>query len=562
MKTVRTLVHAWLVLDFFGDSRRTGGTSSSLTTTIFTQSFLALVFAALLYPETPPVPFAAANLCLSSLLVAVGTLGDHDQLNRRRADQALLATAPIARRTVVFARSGHAAFYACLVTIGMALPPAILLGFLQHDPLQMVAYVALACACSGLATGALAVANRAFARCFGHARAALLAGTTKAMLLGFGVAMFALGMQRLQRTADALPIGRLGAELLPPYQAARLLAHPHELWRLLPFLAGGALLLLLAIAIGEVEARSQSRGGANGPLRRLLRKLAGRGPQLAIAEFTAASMWRSPGFRSRVLPLLGLPAGMVFLSLQGDGQPNSYVFLCLLLQMPAIYLPFLIAFLPRADQTDTGWVFEQSPHLTRELVRDATWRALVTHVLLPVHAVALLLACLCSRSPLDAAAASMFAFGLAIVAARPMLRSLDCVPFTQNRDADAATDLGGLFTFALLLGGLGSAFGGFLAPWQRWPVAGLCLAISFWLLGRRPTGVTPMAALPPDQTAEVAKPTGSGAGDKPEVLTEGEDPDTTPPPPEASLTRELRAILLLYAASSVLPTLVGTMFAA
>ena len=88
MRTVRALVHAWLVLDFFGDARRTGGTGSSLTTTIFTQSFLAFVFAALMYPETPPVPFAAANLCLSSLLVATGALSDHDQLNRRRADAA------------------------------------------------------------------------------------------------------------------------------------------------------------------------------------------------------------------------------------------------------------------------------------------------------------------------------------------------------------------------------------------------------------------------------------------------------------------------------------------
>lgn len=177
MKTVRTLVHAWLVLDFFGDARRSGGASSTLTTTIFTQSFLALVFAALLYPETPPVPFAAANLCLSTLLVATGALGDHDQLNRRRADQTLLGTAPIARRTVVFARSGHAAFYVCLVTIGMALPPAILLACLRSSPLQAVLYVVAACACSGLATGALATAIRGLARCFGQARAALLAGT-------------------------------------------------------------------------------------------------------------------------------------------------------------------------------------------------------------------------------------------------------------------------------------------------------------------------------------------------------------------------------------------------
>jgi len=158
----------------------------------------------------------------------------------------------------VFARSGHAAFYVCLVTIGMALPPGILLGFLRGDPLQTLGYTAFACACSGLATGALAVGMRFLARCCGYARAALIAGTGKALLLGGGVAMFALGMQRLQLTADALPIGRLGAELLPPYHAARLLAHPDDLWRLLPFVGGACLLLLLGIAIGEAEAQRNS----------------------------------------------------------------------------------------------------------------------------------------------------------------------------------------------------------------------------------------------------------------------------------------------------------------
>jgi hypothetical protein len=547
MKTVRALVHAWLVLDFFGDARRTGGTGSSLTTTIFTQSFLAFVFAALMYPETPPVPFAAANLCLSSLLVATGALSDHDQLNRRRADAALVATSPVRRSIVVLARSGHAAFYVCLITIGMALPPAILLGMLRGSITQTFGYLALACACSGLATGALAVTMRVLDRFFGHARAALLAGTGKAILLGGGVALFALGMQRLQKTADALPIGRLGAELLPPYHAARLLAYPEEMWRLLPFAGGALLLLLLAIATGEWEAARQASTHSDSIPRRLLRRLAGNGPRLGIADFVAVSMWRSAGFRSRVLPLLGLPAGMVFLSLQGSGQPNSFVFLCLLLQMPAIYLPFLIAFLPRADQSDTGWLFEQSPHLTQELVHDAVWRALVTHVLVPVHLLALTLALVFSSSRLDTAAASLFAFALSILVARPMLRTLDCVPFTQNRDADAATDLGSLFTFAMLLGGLGTAFGALLSPWQRWVAALLLLGVTGWQLSQRQTGHTPVRT--------GAAPNGPP---QPEALPRERDPSTEHAPPEASLTRELKAILLLYAACCVVPALYGT----
>jgi hypothetical protein len=46
-RKLAALVETWLILDFFGDARRTGEPSSSLTSTIFTQSFLALVFAAL-----------------------------------------------------------------------------------------------------------------------------------------------------------------------------------------------------------------------------------------------------------------------------------------------------------------------------------------------------------------------------------------------------------------------------------------------------------------------------------------------------------------------------------
>lgn len=551
MRRARALVHAWLVLDFFGDARRSGGAGSTLTTTIFTQSFLAFVFAALFYPETPPVPFAAANLCLSTLLVAVGALGEHDPSNRRRADQVLLATAPVARRVVVLARAGHATFHIALVTIGMALPPAILLGLLRRDAAIVPAYVAAACACSGLAAATLAVAVRGVARAAGHARGQLFAGTAKAVLLGAGVALFALGMQRLRAGADSLPIGRIGAESLLPYHAARLLAHPGELWRLLPFLGAAVLLALLAIAIGEGEPAGARHRARPGLLLPLLRAQTGAGPGRGIAEFVATSVWRSAGFRARVLPLLGLPAGMVFLGLQHEEPRHGYVFLCLLLQLPAIYLPFLIAFLPRADQPGAGWLFEQSPLLTRELVRDATWRALVTHVLLPVHGFALVLGLLGGSRPVEAAAASTFAFGVAVTAARPMLRALPCVPFTQDRDEASALDLGGLFAYALVLGGLAALFGGLLPGALRWPVAGLALLVAWLRLRRHPAGAEPLA-----------QPT-AGPQPQPTLEAAGAQGHRVPAAghSQASLARELRAIGVLYAACSVLPALAGVWLA-
>ncbi|MGB3967884.1 MAG: hypothetical protein WBO45_14215, partial [Planctomycetota bacterium] len=162
---VGALIHTWLLIDFFGDARRAGNAhGSSLTTTIFTQSFGAFVLAALLYPETPPVPFAAATLCLSTLLVAIGALGDESRPERRAADAYLLHGAPVGAWAIAVARAGHAAFALLLVTIGMALPPAVLLAFLTGNWTTAPLYVAGACLCSGLAAGALGVLTRAATR--------------------------------------------------------------------------------------------------------------------------------------------------------------------------------------------------------------------------------------------------------------------------------------------------------------------------------------------------------------------------------------------------------------
>lgn len=552
---VRALVHAWLVLDFFGDSRRTGGNGSSLTTSIFSQSFLAFLFAALLFPEVPPVPFAAANLCLSSLLVAIGVLADHEHRQRRTADRVLLGSAPIRPPQIVAARSLHAAFYVCLVTLGMALPPGVLLAFLTGDALRLPAYLAAACVSSALATGALSTFLRLLERVLGPVRAALAAGTAKALLLAGGLVLFALGLRALDADADALPIGRNGAELLPPYQLAKLLHDPlGESWRAIPLLAAAGALVLLRILLERTDRSEDLRVRGGGPLQRLLRRLAGRGPRLGIAEFVATAMWRNAGFRSRVLPLLGLPAGMVFLTLQGEKNGPSLVFTSLLLQLPAIYLPFVIAFLPRAEQGDTEWIFRHAPHLDLELVRDATWRALVTHVILPVHVAAAALAIPTGRTPLDVAAASLFALGAAVLAARPMLRSLSAVPFSRGEDQDAETDLGGLFSAAILLGGAGVGFALLLPAWGRWPVAAATVLLALRSLLATPSAAAAAATDWPGE-APARKPTPRA---QPTAATTA---TTVTAAAAASLSRELRAIAVLYAAVCVVPSLVGLMFA-
>ncbi|HLQ39324.1 MAG TPA: hypothetical protein VK348_16055 [Planctomycetota bacterium] len=460
MKRIVTLVHAWLVLDFFGDARRSGGGSSTLTTTIFTQSFLALVFAALLYPDYPLVPFAAANLSLSTLLLAVGVLGDPEQRNRQLADHALLSTAPLPAAAVVLARALHAAFYVGLLTVGTALPAAILCAWLVHRPLLVPSYLLLACLCSGLATGALAVLLRAARRWLGVARTALLAGSLKALLLALGVVAFALSLRALQADADALPIGRSGALLLPPYHAAKVLWDPlHNLDRLAGLLGAGAVLLLLGVLLGDQSRARAERVGRKDPLMALLLRLVAGGPARGIAAFTATMLWRSPGLRARVLPLLGVPAAMVFLALK-DGDPRGrQLFLGIALQFPAIYLPFVIAFLPRADQPGTAWVFEQAPRADVALAQRATFAALCTHVLLPVHALAATAMLLSGVPVLLVATAVSCALGIAVVTARLQVGALRAIPFTEPRENADAADLGGLMLYAVGLSLFGAGFG-------------------------------------------------------------------------------------------------------
>lgn len=481
---IRALVGTWLVLDFFGEARRTGGTASTLTTTIFSQSFLAFVVAALLYPEPEPVPFAAANLCLSTLLVLLGSLDDEGPQANRLADRVLLSTAPVSGLTVALARAGHAAFQTLLLTVGMALPPAILLGCRQGQVVLVPAYLLAACISTVLATGTMALLLRASRRWFGSARTALLAGTGKALLLGFGVALFVLSLPALQRDATALPFGRLGAELLPPYHLARLLADPvGDAWRLLPILGLGALLLLANAWVGERERESGdrlARDPMQGPLRAMLRP----GPETAVGLFAAAMLWRSPGLRARVLPLLGLPAAVAFLSLQGEDGRGRALFLAMALQFPAIYLPFVIAFLPRADHPGARWVFDSAPELPIDSVRRATWAALVTHLLLPVQALLLLALLAAGVGPGQAVPAVLFALATGVVAARTMVGELTGIPFTREADRDEELQFGNLLASGIALAAVGAAHA--LLP----TLPGLALlllasAVALWLC-RRP----------------------------------------------------------------------------
>lgn len=554
------LVRAWLVLDFFGDARRDGkGHASTLTTTIFAQSFLALAFAALLYPETPRVPFAAANLSLSTLLLAVGALGAEGRPERRAADAVLLRTAPLSPLAAASARALHAAFALALVTVGMALPPAILLAFLVGDPLQVPLYVAAACLCSGLAAGALGLCARALDAWGGPDRTALAMGTLKAALYGGGLVLFARSLPALDATADALPIGRPALACVPTYHAAKWLAAPlADAWRLGALLAAGATMWLAAALVrdgGEARATARRRGG---PSLALLRRITPPGPVRGVAEFTAIGIWRSPGYRARVLPLLGIPAALVFLVVGGGAAAQDPRLLAVLVQTPAMYLPFLAAFLPRADHPGAAWLFAHAPGLDAAVARDAAWRALVSHVVAPVGlALALAIAALAPGAAGGGVAATLFASGLAVFAARAAVARLTSPPFTVATEGEAGPELGGLMVGAMALGSAGFAFAAWLPSALQWLMALATLALAAWTLRPGRPRATAGLVLPPDATDDLGD-AGVAATATATTTATGEG---APPLAAPSLRRELRAIAVLYALTSLLPLAIGAMFA-
>lgn len=463
MRHALPLVRTWLLLDFFGDSRRTGGTGSTLTTAIFGQAFLAMVMAGLLYPDVPPVPFAAANLALSTLLVGLGTLGGETGQLRAEADRVLLATAPVRAWEVVLARALHGAFHVVLVTVGMALPPAILLAYLTRDPLRALLYLPCACLLAGLVVGALTLLLQILRSGLGQMRAALISGTARAVLLALGVIAFATCLPALEQDANALPIGRLGAELMPPYQAARFLAAPATEWPRFLLLAGLGLGLLALAALVRDRNGERAEHAGRGRLLALYRRRLPSGPLLGLTEFVATMLYRSPGLRARVLPLLGVPAAMVLMTLGDTGQRAGQMFVAMALQFPAIYLPFVVAFLPRADHPGTAWLFGTCPGATLARARNAACLALVSHVLLPVHVIALLAMLLLGMPWSFAVPAAMFALGIAVMAAERQTQALQTVPFTSATDADeAASEAGAAFGSGLILALLGAGFA--LAP--------------------------------------------------------------------------------------------------
>ena len=481
MQKVRLLVHTWLVLDFFGESRRDGREGSALTTAIFGQSFAAFLLAAIMFePALGLVPFAAANLSLSTVLVGIAALADPASEARRLADRQLFLTAPMGRWTVPIARALHAFLRTGFLAFGVSIPPAILCAFLREGSVWCVpAYLGLAVLLAALAAGALQVFVRGVTRFFGELRAALAAGTLRALLFALLFGGFVVGLPALRRGADSLPVGRDVLAGWPPFQAARWLADPSRLDAagLLVGLAVGLLLIDAWIGDGAHDrATRRGRRARRSLLDRLEQSFAGEGRLRAMTAWTSVMLFRSAAFRARVLPLVGLPAAMIAVTFASEDSTGREMLLGVAMLLPAIGLPFLIAFLPRAEQEGADLVFRTSPAATLELAREGALIALALRVLLPLAGIGGIVLLAVDRVPVRALGLSAFAFGVAVLAAALALRRLESVPFTAPDDDPGGLELGALVPPAILFAFVGAGFGLIAADPIGPPVAALALA--------------------------------------------------------------------------------------
>lgn len=483
MNALLALVRTWLVLDFFGESRRSGAPGSSLTTAVAGQGFLALAIAALLYPEVEPVPFAAVNLSLSTLLVGLAVLGEPGRAARARIDRLLVRTAPLPGNALAVARVVHGLVHLCVLVTGMALPPAILLSFRSPAgwttlPLYLLAALASA------ATLALAieVLARTATLLLGALRAELLLATLKTALLAVGLAGFLVALRHLDESVTSLPGGGVVAHAWPPYLAALWLAAPLDPRHAIACAGPLAALALLAAWLPDAEPRRDRPARANWR-DRLAARLAGPGPQLGVTLFTAVMMRRSAGFRTRVGPLFGLPLAVLIAALvEGGGAPFGWRTspLLLLAQFPTLLVPFVVGFLPRGEQPAARWVFASAPIAVDHLGRNAARITLFSHLLVPTYLVTLAILLVCGVPMLPAAAFVGFALGLGGLAAHWFTRGLAHVPFTGPKQRDEmATDLGGILGLGMVLAIVTVGFTELPGPWAQACVALLVLGLGW-----------------------------------------------------------------------------------
>ena len=564
------LVESWLILDFFADARRRGRVDggATLTTGIFTQSFIAFLFAALLFDRSiSHTAFAAANLSLTSLMIAFTLFAEPPSRDRRIADRTLIGTAPGGMSVWRSASILHGSFFVLLITTGLAIPGAVLSAWLADDAasggVTFVVHVLAALLCGGVVAGFVQLVLKAATAWTSPEGAALTAGSVRAALLGAGFAAFAAFIPFLDDGIDSLPLPRFLVSAWPAFIGAQWAASPWDASRPGILLAALVGLFALGAIVSRLESNAtRGQRPTTAPLGRLSATLTkpGGAQLLGAAAFTGIMLLRSAGLRARVLPLFGLPIAMAGLVVfHAEDLDAQLPMLGAILQFPAIYMPFLVLFLPSADEPRANHIFETAPiapSTRNRLARRASLAALATRILLPASLLGGALVLAVGVDVLQALSMAAFGFGLSILATELHLLRLRGMPFTLAPEPgrNGENDLGGMVFTALVLAALGGGHATVADSWFGLATAAGVAALGVSrLIAHGHDADTTTAATRADPTDQVdAEPVGD------EEETEAHEPDSSlEPAPERSLRGELRAVLALYGFIAILPLLVG-----
>ena len=370
----------------------------------------------------------------------------------------------------------------------MALAPAILSYWVSGGHLWVVpAYLLMACALAGLVAATLSLAVGIAARFAGPGRAELIGATGRGLLLAGTFLGFALCMRHSAappttcrsaagRRSAGPAIGARGCCTTRSAPGASARRWSARVW-----------VLYVALALLQRAPRSTAaRGRRVGWLARLDRRLVGDGPLLALTAFTSALLYRSAGFRAKALPILGLPAAMVGLTMWDAPAAHRMILLGVALQLPAAYMPLLVAFLPEADEEGTRWIFTTCPADTGpELARRAALVSLSTHVLLPAQLVAAVVLLFSDIAVVPLVALVTFSFGASVLVTAVALRELPCIPFTDETEG-TSIEMQSLIWSAVVMAIVGACFA-VISPnlWALIPGVALTV-VAFRLLRWRP----------------------------------------------------------------------------
>lgn len=476
-RRARALLSSWIHLDL------TERDSPTSTTSISSTAFLVLAAAALTWTSrVGGTAYAAAHLTLSAFLIGTAALADPENRSRTRADEVLVRTAPLTafdRLAAIGLRHGTRV---ALLAVGAAIGPAV---FLAGEPeigiggglRYLVAALLLASAAVALASALQELAIRTL----GRVRGSLATGVLRAIALGALFVGFVTCVGGLDGPRSELPLGGDWAAYLPPLWAGRFVADGS---RIEDFLQ---VLLFVAVALGLAAltiSRSDSVGlGRVDPLRGPLSRLEawflrGDRPARGLAAFLVAQMVRNPAFRSRVVPLVGLPIALMALGLDGNDERAAAAAAGVVASFPAVFLPLLAALFSNEDDADRA-VFDSAPcdalTASRRAARVVLSVRLIWFAVLPLAAVLVATGML---PPLAAVATALFGGALGDLVAAQTATGLAEIPFTTGAEEDAP-DLGGALTRGLIAAGLAIGFA--LVSTQPLAMLG-ALGLALWRL--------------------------------------------------------------------------------